>query len=606
MHALPRTIVAAALAIAFAAPGAASAQFTNSYFFGDSLSDAGSFKPVLPPGTGLFTTNPGPVWVTPFSEYYGLSVSPANQGGNDYAQGGARVTLLPGYPPVPPISGAVPIATQITQFLAKGPVDPKAIYSVQGGGNDLFTQLDLLVAGQINVMQLQANVTLAAAQLGQAIAALQAGGARNIIVWNLPDAGSTPSGRDSGFGPLITSVTQLFNTTLFSTLNALGGQTIRLNEFALLNEVIANPQAFGFVNVTQRACGATPSLLCTSANLVTPDAAQTFLFADGVHSTTAGQAVIAQYAISVLNAPLQIGVLAEAPLAVEQANWRALDGRMMSAIGAPRSPGKIEAWAAYDYDAPDYSTGFFTGNGNVNTIAVGGDVKVSDNLLVGLMFNYSENKSDYGGASFKLREPMGTVYAAWADGPWYLTASAGGGSLDFDTTRNVQLGAFTRPESGNTNGWQAFGRVSGGYWFRPGDWVHGPMIKLTYQEIRVRQFTENASNSTSMTFGQQERTSFITGLGWQVAGQFGAIRPFARASWEYESQDDNRTVTANVVGMGSSFNTQVGKPDNSWGLFTVGAAADFGKVTGFLTGTATAGKGDGDYYAITVGLRVPL
>jgi outer membrane lipase/esterase len=167
MHALPRTIVAAALAIAFAAPGAASAQFTNSYFFGDSLSDAGSFKPVLPPGTGLFTTNPGPVWVTPFSEYYGLSVSPANQGGNDYAQGGARVTLLPGYPPVPPISGAVPIATQITQFLAKGPADPKAIYSVQGGGNDLFTQLDLLVAGQINVMQLQANVTLAARSSGR-------------------------------------------------------------------------------------------------------------------------------------------------------------------------------------------------------------------------------------------------------------------------------------------------------------------------------------------------------------------------------------------------------------------------------------------------------
>ena len=27
-------------------------QFSNVYFFGDSLTDAGSFKPVLPPGTG--------------------------------------------------------------------------------------------------------------------------------------------------------------------------------------------------------------------------------------------------------------------------------------------------------------------------------------------------------------------------------------------------------------------------------------------------------------------------------------------------------------------------------------------------------------------------
>jgi hypothetical protein len=53
------SMAATAVALALAA-GNASAQFTNIFFFGDSLTDAGSFKPVLPPGTGLFTTNPGP------------------------------------------------------------------------------------------------------------------------------------------------------------------------------------------------------------------------------------------------------------------------------------------------------------------------------------------------------------------------------------------------------------------------------------------------------------------------------------------------------------------------------------------------------------------
>ena len=47
--------VAVALTFALAA-GTASAQFTNSYFFGDSLTDSGSYKPVTPPGTGRFTT----------------------------------------------------------------------------------------------------------------------------------------------------------------------------------------------------------------------------------------------------------------------------------------------------------------------------------------------------------------------------------------------------------------------------------------------------------------------------------------------------------------------------------------------------------------------
>ena len=57
---------------------------------------------------------------------------------------------------------------------------------------------------------------------------------------------------------------------------------------------------------------------------------------------------------------------------------------------------------------------------------------------------------------------------------------------EYDTTRNITLGAATRTETGNANGWQFVGRLIGGYWFKAGDWIHGPTVKLTYQEIRVR------------------------------------------------------------------------------------------------------------------------
>ena len=79
MRIFQRTLLAGAVALALSTP--AVAQFTNAIFFGDSLIDAGSFKPVVPPGTGLFTTNPGPIWVTPFGQSFGFSVSPANAGG---------------------------------------------------------------------------------------------------------------------------------------------------------------------------------------------------------------------------------------------------------------------------------------------------------------------------------------------------------------------------------------------------------------------------------------------------------------------------------------------------------------------------------------------
>ena len=70
---------------ATAAPSASAAQFTGVYVFGDSLSDAGYYRPVLA-GLGLpqpvvntlgrFTTNPGPVWSELISSFYGVTPSP--------------------------------------------------------------------------------------------------------------------------------------------------------------------------------------------------------------------------------------------------------------------------------------------------------------------------------------------------------------------------------------------------------------------------------------------------------------------------------------------------------------------------------------------------
>ena len=85
------------------------------------------------------------------------------------------------------------------------------------------------------------------------------------------------------------------------------------------------------------------------------------------------------------------------------------------------------------------------------------------------------------------------------------------------------------------------------------------------------------------------------------------MRPFVRAEWEHEFKDDQRFVTASVAGTGGgSFSVPAFQPDKDWGLFTAGISSDFGRVTGYLTGSATAGKNDGNSYGVTVGLRVPL
>ena len=604
-----RLSLAATAAVLALAAGSASAQFTNIYFFGDSLTDSGSFKPILPAGTGLFTTNPGPVWSQVLAQRYGLTAIPANQGGTNFAEGGARVTGLPGVPNSPPTSTATPIATQVSRLVSRGPLDSDALYVVWGGANDIFFQLGAVAAGAISPAQLQVNIGAAAGNLVRQVGILEAAGARNIVVFNLPDGGRGPGSVASGQGAQISAITGLFNSALIGGLDTLGVPTMRVNIFALFNEVLADPAAFGFSNITTPACGAIPSLLCTSANFVAPNAASTFVYADGVHPTTAAHAVIAQVVASMIEGPARIGALAEAPLGVEQATFRSIDARMIAGVNGPRATNKLDAWVSYDYGRNDFDGRFLSGNADVNTIAAGGDIKLSDRLLVGGAFGYSDNNGEFGGGNggYQLKETTGTVYAGYGTGPWYVGATLGAGDLDFsDVHRNIQLGALPRTESGETRGWHAMASVLGGYWFTYNDWLHGPFARLAYQDIHVRGFAERGNDSTALAYGEQERKSFITSVGWQVAGRVANVRPFARVAWQIESKNDDRFVSASSVTLGGGYSVPVIKPDNNYLQYLLGVSAEFGRVTGYVTGSATSGRSDGDGHGVTVGIRVPL
>ena len=600
----------AAIAIATVlAANDACAQFSNAFFFGDSLTDSGSFKPVLPPGTGLFTTNPGPVWSQLVARRYGFEAIPANQGGTNFAQGGARVTSLPGVPASPPTGNATPISAQITQLVSAGALDRNALYSVWGGGNDIFFQLGAVSAGAITPAQLQANVITAAGDLARQVGVLRAAGARYIIVFNLSDIGRTPFGLTSGQAAQLSAITTLYNTALQGALDALGAPTIRVNINALFNEAANNPAAFGLANVTTPACGATPALVCTPANLVAPNAASTFLFADSVHPTSAGHAIIAEAVESMLEGPMKIGVLAEAPLAVESAAFRAIDARMISALDAPVTPSRFNAWVSYDYGHNDFDGNFVSGNADVNTIAAGGDVKVSDRMLVGGAFTFADDKGDFGANSggYELRETTGTIYAGYGDGPWYVGATLGAGDLDFnDVHRRFDLGALSRTERGDTRGWHLMASVLGGYWFRYADLLHGPFVRLAYQDIHVKGFAERGDDSTALIYGEQKRESLVSTLGWQVAGQIGNVRPFARVGFAFESRDDTRFVSASSVTLGGNYSIPTIKPDRDYVSYLLGASTEFGRVTGYITGSATSGRSDGNDYGVAIGVRVPL
>ncbi len=116
-------------------------------------------------------------------------------------------------PALPP-AAAVPVATQVPQFLAKGPADPNAIYAINGGGDDFFMQFSAFAAGQATAAtRCRRRWATAATNLGKQVAILQAAGARYIMVWNVPDLGKTPFGvAYPDRAAQLTALAKLFNT----------------------------------------------------------------------------------------------------------------------------------------------------------------------------------------------------------------------------------------------------------------------------------------------------------------------------------------------------------------------------------------------------------
>ncbi|RZA30916.1 MAG: autotransporter domain-containing esterase, partial [Lysobacteraceae bacterium] len=81
-----RSVLCVALALA-ASPAFAQSGYTDTVFFGDSLTDSGHFRPALVQSAGpsaailgRFTTNPGLVWAEFMAEYYGTNAVSDNQG----------------------------------------------------------------------------------------------------------------------------------------------------------------------------------------------------------------------------------------------------------------------------------------------------------------------------------------------------------------------------------------------------------------------------------------------------------------------------------------------------------------------------------------------
>jgi phospholipase/lecithinase/hemolysin len=244
--------------------------------YGDSLSDNGNLFAATgqpPPPYFAGRVSNGPVAVEYLASALGVPLvdfawAGATTGLGNFVDGGTATDFgAAGLPGMQTVFAAT--SGLLAPHLADG------LFVVWGGPNDFFSP-------SVHDTTPADTISRAVTNLLGLVTSLQALGAENILVPGMPDLGLTPSYSGDPVGAALASAaTDAFNAALLAGLPA----GVRYFDTAtLVRSMVADPAAFGFVNVTTPCFDAAAMTVCAD-----PD---TYLFWDSVHPTTAAHALL--------------------------------------------------------------------------------------------------------------------------------------------------------------------------------------------------------------------------------------------------------------------------------------------------------------------------
>jgi outer membrane lipase/esterase len=643
------TPLSMALAAAITASSAAQAQqFSEVISFGDSLTDAGNVGTLngLPPGSS-FTTNLDPVYAQILSSLFGLgnqtNRSPLIPGssGTNFAYGGACAISngtaiaapIPGLPTFTCSNspGSFSLMTQFSTHLAAngGVADPDALYTYWAGANDILSATSVIAPGGFlpngsilyqyiylnggNPANASAIAQTVAGQAGATaageVAFLQSKGAKTIVVFNLPDLGKTPLNVGTANATGATALSTIYNLQFAAGLATAQDGIVAINTFAIINEVTANPAAFGFTNTTGKACPAS-SLICgpASSGYPTQPSSDTYLFADDIHPSGRAHALLANVVYATITAP---GIVSLAPEVAMQSAYNhstAINDALDSEWAAGSEVGKVRGFTAVQFGQSNFdATGYTPAlDGDSMDLNLGATYRVNEGFTFGVAATLGNNTGDAGFAGeFDGTSMMFGLFGQYEINGLYGRLSFSAGNTDMDISRRIDLGASTRTEVGNTGISQQIGALEVGYVFKAENFTHGPFGGVEINNNEVEAYVENGTSSTAMHFDDFSRDSNMTTLGYQFSGKFGGVQPFARVAWVTETNTDQTFVRAGTVSMPGNFSLGGYAPtDDSFIDWNVGASMVFAEsFDGFLSYRGRTGNDQQDNGTFSIGVR---
>jgi phospholipase/lecithinase/hemolysin len=253
------------LLLTFGAAGVAG-PYSSVIVYGDSLSDNGNFfkvigQPGVPYSNGRSSN--GDLAVQDLAKQLGAPLVDvawigATTGLGNHMDGGDPTTMLklPGM-------GTAFLGSQA----AIAPMAPTSLLVIWGGPDDFLSPAPADGGDPVKIADRAVD------DLMSIVTGVQGLGAQHILVPGMPDLGLTPYFRGMGKGASGSALTDYFNAKLAAELAPTGA--IYVDTATLMRDMVMNPAAYGFTNVTDACING--SMVCAN-----PDG---YLFFDDFHPT---------------------------------------------------------------------------------------------------------------------------------------------------------------------------------------------------------------------------------------------------------------------------------------------------------------------------------
>jgi len=576
-------------------------QFSSIVAFGDSYADIGNIwelmaiAPPFPYTTGRFSG--GTNYVDTLSSIYGISQ-------DNYALGGAQTGSLNQFPGLPGFT------YEWQNFLALGNViAPNALVTVNIGGNDArdyYQGLSPLMAGVSSAAEISAN------QATAGINALVGAGAKTLVftagnVADLPEAATYPTTVAVG-----SAYSQSYNYLMKQNLSKVAASGVRVEyvDLAMIEANIkANPSLYGLKNATTFFLDAGNSALVNEC-----------LFYDGMHLTSAGFAIVADYIANRLNAPATFASSCALGVSAADAFVGTMFGRLdqfnvETAKSSDASGIGSSSWSVFvqgngvvsNRSTSDNSQGYYS---DALGTTLGVEYRLTPNAIVAAAYSFDN-------PSLKLNQNAGTtsaeanqlgLYGTCTQKNLFLQGLVSYGLLNYSNSRSGVVSNITAKPDGETFA----AALKGGYLFDVAPSLRlGPIAGLTYVQAYVDGYSENGDPVLTLNLNEQTAKTLVGSVGAQARCAFdlGSTRldSYLNCTVENNFEGADRVIQYSATSAPLIVNswTATGAANHAFVRLAAGANTNLtNAVAVMLNLSQTIGQPAGNDFFCTGGLKI--